>query len=87
MHMKKRADKPRFKDPSEFTSAEEVTSETAKALDWAASNYAHGIYWQKEFQRLARLDTLKQAEQDRIFNELVLGCITLIMLSVEAPDL
>ena len=85
--MKNDGKQPRFKDPSEFTSAEEVTAETAKALDWAASNYAHAMYWQKDFQRLARLDSLGQTEQDRIFNELVVGCIVLIMLSLEAPDI
>jgi len=85
--MKNRPDKPRFKDPSEFTSAAEVTAETARALDLAAAHYAHGMYWHKDFQRLARLDGLGQGEQDRIFNELVLGCIVLIMLALEAPDL
>lgn len=84
---KDRPKQPHFKHPSEFTSAEEVTAETAKALDWAAASYAHAMYWNKEFQKLARLDDLSQVEQDRIFNELVVGCITLIMLSLDAPDL
>jgi len=84
--MKKDRKQPRFKKPSEFASEAEVTAETAKALDWAASNYAHAMYWHKDFQKLARLDSLEQTEQDRIFNELVVGCIALIMLSLDAPD-
>jgi len=85
--MKRNRDLPRFKKPSELASAEEVTAETARALDLAAAHYAHAMYWHKDFQRLAGLDGLSQGEQDRIFNELVLGCIALIMLSFEAPDL
>jgi hypothetical protein len=36
---------------------------------------------------LAGFDTLDQVEQDRIFNELVVACIVLIVLVLEAPDL
>ena len=56
-------------------------------LDQAACNFAHTMYWHKNFQALARLDQLNQGEQDRIFNELIVANIVLIMLSFEAPDL
>jgi hypothetical protein len=78
---------PRFKDPSEMSSPEELAAETARALDVAAAHYAHALYWHKDFQTLAELDGMDQTEQDRIFNELVVGCIVLVMLGLEAPDL
>ena len=84
---KNRENLPHFKDPSEPSSPEELAAETARALDMAASHHAQAIYWHKDFQSLAKLDRLSQAEQDRIFNELVVGCIVLIMLAFEAPDL
>jgi len=76
-----------LKKPEELNSSEEVAEATAMALDQAACNYAHVIYWDNQFQKLARLDALEQVEQDRIFNELVLGCVVLLMLVQEAPDL
>ncbi len=78
---------PHFKDPSEISSPEELIAETARTLDVAATHYGHAIYWYKDFQALAKLDSMDQTEQDRIFNELVVGCITLVMLGLEAPDL
>jgi len=84
---KKKSLPPGLKDPSEIESPEELAEATAAAMDLTATQYAHAVYWDKEFQKLARLSTLSQTEQDRIFNELVAGCIVLVMLSFEAPDL
>ena len=70
-----------------MTSTEEVAEQTAMALDIAATQYAHTMYWDKEFQKLAKLSSLSQADQDFVFNELIAGCIALVMLSCEAPDL
>ncbi len=78
---------PGFKDPSEMTSPEELAEATAMAMDQSASQFAHAMYWHKDFQKLARLSALSQVEQDRIFNELVVACIVLLMLCFEAPDL
>jgi len=78
---------PGLKHPSEMTSHEEVAEQTAMALDIAATQYAHTMYWDKEFQKLAKLSSLNQADQDFVFNELIVGCIVLVMLSYEAPDL
>lgn len=71
----------------DFKSAGEVAEATAGALDQAACQYAHALYWETKFQELARLKELSQEEQDRIFNELITACVVLIMLSFEAPDL
>lgn len=60
---------------------------TAAGLDKAATQYAFKIYWDKNFLRLAKIDSLDQIEQDRIFNELILACMILIMLTLESPDL
>jgi len=76
-----------FRNRSEFKSVEDLAQATAAALDQAACGCAHALYWEKEFQLLARLDGLNQTEQDRIFNELVVAGIVLIMLVLEAPDL
>ena len=75
------------KELSQAQSPEEWAMLTVRALDEAACNYAHSLYWEKEFQTLARLTLLDQGEQDRIFNELVVANIVLIMLVAEAPDL
>ena len=84
---KRKTNLPHFKDPSEVSSPEELAAETSRALDIAAAHYAHALYWHKDFQGLAKLEGMSQTEQDRIFNELVVGCIVLIMLGLEAPDL
>ena len=76
-----------LKHPSECESEEELAELTATAMDRAACGYAHHLYWRKDFQRLARLKKLEQVEQDRIFNELVVSCVVLLMLVHEAPDL
>jgi len=53
----------------------------------AAGNSAFQLFNDKQFRRLARFAQLSQTEQDRIFNELVVASIVLIMLILEAPDL
>jgi hypothetical protein len=44
-------------------------------------------YGDEDFRRLVAFDLLSQTEQDRIFNELVVSYIVLILLILEAPDL
>jgi hypothetical protein len=85
--IKRRKLPPGLKHPSEMTSQEELVLNTAMAMDMAATQYAHTIYWDKEFHKAAGLDGANQAEQDFTFNELIVGCIVLVMLSCEAPDL
>lgn len=56
-------------------------------LDQAVSQEAFRFFQDKNFRRLAEFNKLEQLEQDRIFNELVLAGIVLLMLTFEAPDL
>lgn len=60
---------------------------TATGLAQAAAASAYALFCDKEFRRLAGLERLSQVEQDRIFNELVVAFLVLIMLLLEAPDL
>ena len=60
---------------------------TAAGLAQAAASVAFRLFRDKQFRRLAGIERLSQAEQDRIFNELVVASLVLIMLLLEAPDL
>lgn len=60
---------------------------TAAGLAEAAAGAAYELFYDKEFRRLANFERLSQTEHDRIFNELVVSFVVLIMLLVEAPDL
>jgi len=64
-----------------------MANETAAALVQAAAGLAFQLFQDKQFRRLAYFEQLSQIEQDRIFNELVVAFIVLIMLVLEAPDL
>jgi hypothetical protein len=72
---------------TEYESLDHVARETAAALVKAASGSAFKLFRDKQFRRLAGFEQLNQTEQDRIFNELVVAFIILIMLVLEAPDL
>jgi len=71
----------------EFESVEQMAGLTAGRLAEAAAGMAFKLFREKEFRKLAQMDSLSQEEQDRIFNELVLAFLILIMLMFEAPDL
>lgn len=60
---------------------------TAAGLSQAAAASAYELFCGKEFRRMGGLERLSQGEQDRIFNELVIAFLVLIMLMLEAPDL
>ena len=60
---------------------------TAAGLSQAAAASAYELFCGKEFRRMAGLERLSEGEQDRIFNELVVAFLVLIMLLLEAPDL
>ena len=70
-----------------FDSFDQMAGVTASALVKAAADSAFSLFRDKRFRRPVKLDRLHQTEQDRIFNELIVGCIVLIMLTLEAPDL
>ncbi|MDP1722063.1 MAG: hypothetical protein Q8L37_02530 [Candidatus Gottesmanbacteria bacterium] len=59
----------------------------AASFDQAASNFAFRIYEDKTFRKLVGFENLEKIEQDRVFNELVVATITLIMLTLDAKDL
>ena len=72
---------------AQFESPEQMAGATATALVQASAHHAFELFKDREFRRLAGFDTLDQVEQDRIFNELVVAYVVLIILVLEAPDL
>ena len=68
-------------------SLDQTADTTAAGLVQAAAGSAFQLFRDKQFRRLAGIEQLSQAEQDRIFNELVVALVVLIMLLLEAPDL
>lgn len=59
----------------------------ARSLAQLAASKAFKLFQDKQFRTLADFPNLAQIEQDRIFNELVLAGLVMIMLTLEAPDL
>ena len=72
---------------SQFESLDQMADATAAALDQAAASYAFQLFSDKDFRRLLSFDRLSQVEQDRIFNELGVAYVVLVILVLEAPDL
>ena len=70
-----------------FESLDQTAEATAAGLSQAAAASAYELFCDKEFRRMAGPERLSQGEQDRIFNELVIAFLVLIMLLLEAPDL
>ncbi|MFZ5365971.1 MAG: hypothetical protein ACOZBZ_01630 [Patescibacteria group bacterium] len=64
-----------------------VTSVFCATLVQAASNQAFKLFRDKKFREFAEFEKLDKTEQDRIFNELVVSYLVLLMLTLEAPDL
>jgi hypothetical protein len=75
------------KNKPQFESLDQMAGETAAALVQAAGNSAFQLFNDKQFRSQARFEQLSQTEQDRIFNELVVAAVVLVMLVLEAPDL
>jgi hypothetical protein len=70
-----------------FESLDQTAEATAAGLSQAAAASAYELFRDKEFRRIAGIERLSQVERDRIFNELVVAFLVLIMLLLEAPDL
>jgi hypothetical protein len=68
-------------------SLDQMADVTAASLAQASAGSAFDLFRGKQFRRLAGIERLSQVEQDRIFNELVVASLVLIMLLLEAPDL
>ena len=75
------------KDYPACESLEQMAEATAAGLAQTAAGAAFQLFREKQFRRLAGFERLSQVEQDRIFNELVVAFVVLIMLLLEAPDL
>ena len=71
----------------EFESPEQMADATAAGLVQVAAHNAFQLFRDKEFRRFVSFDIISQVEQDRIFNELVVSYIVLLLLVLEAPDL
>lgn len=71
----------------QFESLNQMADATAATLAQAAAGTAFQLFRDQGFRRLLDLERSIQAEQDRIFNELILASLVLIMLVLEAPDL
>ena len=80
-NLKKRHKKGKIPQP------EEMAGILAHVFDQTANRRAFKIFRDKKFRQLIKFNKLQQVEQDRIFNELVLAGIVLIMLTLESPDL
>jgi len=74
-------------DTPQFESFDQMADVTARSLVQIAANNAHQLFRDKGFRRLASFDVISQIEQDRIFNELVVSYVVLLLLLLEAPDL
>lgn len=68
-------------------SIEEMAEYTAHGLVQLAWHSAFKLFRDKKFRKLVDFENLGQVEQDRIFNELTVTAILLIMFILEAPDL
>ena len=71
----------------QFESLNQMADTTAAALAQSAAGSAFHLFSDEQFRRLVGFEQLSQTEQDRIFNELVVAYVVLIMLVLEAPDL
>src|SRR4030042_6771857 len=74
-------------DKTPFESLDQMADATATGLSQAAANAAFQLFKDKRFKKLAGFNRLSQTEQDRIFNDLVVANLVLIMLVFDAPDL
>jgi hypothetical protein len=74
-------------DKAQFKSLDQMADATAAGLSQAAAHAAFQLFKDGRFRKLAGFDRLSQTEQDRIFNELVVANLVLLMLMFEAPDL
>ncbi len=72
---------------SQFESLDQMADETAAALVRTAASSSFELFRDKKFRQLAGFGQISQTEEDRIFNELVVASVVLIMLVLEAPDL
>lgn len=68
-------------------SSKKMAKILAASFDQAASNFAFQIFNDKAFRKLLGFEDMDRIERDRVFNELVVATLTLIMLTLDAKDL
>ena len=66
---------------------QKMSEESAERLAWAVGNAAFKIFRSRKFRRYLDFEGLEQTEQDRIFNELSVTALLLIIFTFEASDL
>ncbi len=87
MNLDEEAKKLKKIDPNNPPPLAKMASILAASLSQAASQYAFKLFRDRKFRQFLEFDKLKKIEQDRIFNELVVTNLILLMLTLEAPDL
>lgn len=87
MNLEKEIKKLKKQGKGNLPPSEELAKISASVFDQFANSRAFKLFRDKKFRRFTNFDSLSKVEQDRIFNELVLAGIVLIMLTLEAPDL
>ncbi len=76
-----------FTEAPQFNSVEELMDATTDNMVQAAPCYAFKVFEDKTFRQLTKFRNISVQERDFIYNELVLGNLVLMMLTLEAPDL
>lgn len=61
--------------------------EVGLALDQLVNQFAFQLFRDQQFRQLTKFDSLTQTEQDRIFNELIVSYLVLVMFVLESNDL
>lgn len=64
-----------------------MNKDLLRKLTEAVGVTAFKLFKNERFRKLIFFDSITQLEQDRIFNELVLAVLTVIMLTCDAPDI
>lgn len=87
MNLDEEMRKLKIRGPNRPLPPEKIAKILATSFDQAASGWAFRIFEDKIFRTLLGFDSLEVVERDRIFNELILATLTLIMLTLDASDL
>lgn len=74
-------------DPKHLPSLTKMAQITAVGLDRMVNHTGFRIWDDRTYRSLIHFDKLPQLERDRIFNELILAGLGVIMLTLDAPDL
>lgn len=73
--------------PERWKHSKIMNTDLQEKLTQAIGTTAFKLFINKKFRELIFFDSITQLEQDRIFNELVLAVLTVMMLTCDAPDI